>query len=433
MSYKAIVTPLTNVRKHPNADRLNLATVVGSQVVVGLHHVDGELGVYFPPDGQLSHEMCVANGLYNKSALEELGLDAASFVPGFFDIKRRVRAQKFRGEVSDGLWLPLECLSWWSNDPWKAGDVICEDPKICIKYITKATRQHGQGNKVRAVKRGEALGFPKHYDTEQFAYNYQDIPDGSIIYLTEKLHGTSGRYGLVREEFQYKHWWEKPFKWIHDFIGMPLICWNYLNGSRMVVLEHTEGAGYYGTNDFRTNAVKNLSLRKGEVIFFELVGDVAPGSPIMPHVIVPKELDDTKKQYGDTIRYRYGCENGECRLYVYRIVQFNEDGQGVELSWPQVKRRCREIGVNWVPELAGPQIIYASMDTEPWDRLKNQVEQLAKGPSVIDDSHIREGVVVRVETPDGRVYSLKHKSFVFKVLEGLVKLDDNYVDMEESS
>ena len=52
MSYKAIVTRLSNVRPHPNADRVKLATCHGNQVVIGLDSNEGDLGVYFPSDGK---------------------------------------------------------------------------------------------------------------------------------------------------------------------------------------------------------------------------------------------------------------------------------------------------------------------------------------------------------------------------------------------
>jgi hypothetical protein len=64
MSYTAVVTAV-QTRPHPGADRLQLGTVAGSQVVVGLETVDGSLGVFFPTDG---HLMCEANNLYNESA-----------------------------------------------------------------------------------------------------------------------------------------------------------------------------------------------------------------------------------------------------------------------------------------------------------------------------------------------------------------------------
>ena len=33
--YQAIITKIENIRLHPNADRLNLTTIFGDQVVIG--------------------------------------------------------------------------------------------------------------------------------------------------------------------------------------------------------------------------------------------------------------------------------------------------------------------------------------------------------------------------------------------------------------
>ena len=61
MSYQAFVCKLNNVRSHSNADRIKLATVYGTQIVVGLDNVDGGIGVYIPPDGQLTGPLCSEN------------------------------------------------------------------------------------------------------------------------------------------------------------------------------------------------------------------------------------------------------------------------------------------------------------------------------------------------------------------------------------
>lgn len=53
MSYKAFITKIS-LRPHPNADRLQLATVLGEQVVVGLGMTNNEWVVYFPENGKLS-------------------------------------------------------------------------------------------------------------------------------------------------------------------------------------------------------------------------------------------------------------------------------------------------------------------------------------------------------------------------------------------
>lgn len=64
--YKAYITELKNVRKHPNADRLQLGDCFGNTVCVSLDFFEGQIGVYFPTDGQLSEEFCEQHNLVRK-------------------------------------------------------------------------------------------------------------------------------------------------------------------------------------------------------------------------------------------------------------------------------------------------------------------------------------------------------------------------------
>jgi hypothetical protein len=439
VAYNAIITELKDVRKHPNADRLQLASCWGDQVVVGLGQKEGDIGIYFPTDGQLSDEFVTANNLYNKSTVQQLGRpDPGSY--GFFDKNRRVRAQTFRGEKSEGFWIPLDALkfavdiqpwtpAWgWPEVGWQFTE-YCKVP-ICNRYETPATRNKGGTPSQRSTKRGELVGFPKHYDTKQFRYEVEHIPVGSVVYITEKLHGTSHRVGRVCE---------KPAtRWYHRLLGQtPANQYGIVHGTRNVVLGSTSGQGFYGSDDFRERATAGLEdkLHKGEVLYGEIVGYHAPDSPIMPRVNVPKELDKTLSTYGSQITYNYGCGNGDCTFYLYRIVRYNEDGVGTELSWAQVKARAAELGIAVVPEIYLVPLLMNNASNLNLDHewLTDSVNVWAEGPSLLDPTHLREGVAVRVEAPDGRIYTLKHKSFAFKVLEGIVKLDDNSEDMEEAA
>jgi hypothetical protein len=49
----------------------------------------------------------------------------------------------------------------------------------------------------------------------------------------------------------------------------------------------------------------------------------------------------------------------------------------------------------------------------------------------LDDSHIKEGVCVRIDQFGLKPKVFKHKSFNFKVLEGIAK-DSGVVDAEEA-
>ena len=121
MAYVAYVTTLKNLRKHPNADRLQLAECFGNTVCVSMEYVADQVGVYFPTDGQLSMEFCEQNGLL------AVYVDGVNVSGGYMDAeKRNVKTIKLRGEKSDGLFLPLTCLAYTGVDidTIKVGDTI---------------------------------------------------------------------------------------------------------------------------------------------------------------------------------------------------------------------------------------------------------------------------------------------------------------------
>ena len=433
MSYTAIVTKI-QVRSHPNADKLQLGNCQGNQVVVGLDTVDGAVGIYFDTDGELSHDYCVNNNLYNNSALQRLNLPLSDH-PGFFDHKRRVRAQSFRGSKSEGIWLPLSSLSWAGNiDLLKEGDTLTEfgGHEICQKYISPATRRAlGQQNQVKTGRR-ELKQFPKHDVTKQLRFVINDIPEDAVIYITEKCHGTQGRYCNVLDEELLPKWKQllNTYLFRRGFF-QPTSTYKHFNGSKNVILERSDSrTSWYGTDDFRYNVTKDLQLRKGEVIYFEIVGWVNETSPIMPpHQVDKKSLPEVYKQFGDVINYSYSCPAGEHRMYVYKIMLMNEDGHGVDLSWPQVKQRCTELGLAHVPELH--RLMLHEVD-EHGSTLGATVAQFVEGPSTLNPNQIREGVIVRVESSLGTLY-LKQKSHDFCVLEGIIKSDDTFIDPEDLS
>lgn len=439
MSYAAVVCKIS-VRPHPNADRLQLGTCLGNQVVVGLDAKDEELGAFFPTDGQLSHEYCVENHLYTASARKRLGLPERP--AGFFGHNRRVRAQKFRQERSDGLWMPLESLLWTGvgTETLKEGDIFTEwgGYGICQKYYTPATLRAMGGQK---FKRRDAKCFPKHDDTKQFRFVADQIPEDAVIYLSEKLHGTSGRYGHIYDELPLPRWKDLLNRGL-SYAHLPTLParsgWRYLNGSKNVIIEKSDQRNnWYGTDEFRYNLTKDIRLHKGEVLYFEIVGWANEATSIMPpHDVTKTGLKEIRAQYGDQIHYTYGCPQGICRLYVYKIVIVNEDGVAWELSWPDVVRRCGELGLVHVPRLQGPltPAMFAELDgTATWrDRLREEVEMLTEGASVLSPTQIREGVVIRVESRQG-ITHIKNKQWVFGVLEGYLSEDEGFVDPEEAA
>lgn len=441
MAYNAIVTRLTNVRPHSNADKVQLATCHGNQVVIGLDSLEGHLGVYFPSDGQLSDEFCKANNLYRDAELNARKDEKG----GMFDANRRVRAQKFRGEISDGFWVPLHYFGFimvsgldvegFEFDEWKG-------VPICNKYVNPNTAKiarENQGKKTR-VSRSSVM-FKEHFDTGHFGKNIHEFEKGQHIIITEKLHGTSGRIGHVQMTRELG-WLEK----LATKFGLAINDkeWAYLNGTRRVVLGESKSANQFHDPTIRDKAMNSFkgNLRKGETVYFEIVGYESTGAAIMPSVDTTKMGDkEFTKQYGKSMAYSYGCESTQSEVYVYRMTFANEDGQSIDYAWNDVVKRCNELGVKTVPHIDTLTLseialkgIYSKGeehdDRDTQEIFSALVEHLGSGPSILDTRHIKEGVCVRIE--GGLVNkTFKFKSFEFKVLEGIVK-DSGVIDTEEA-
>ena len=474
--YKAYITALTNVRKHPNADRLLLADVFGNTVCVSTDYTEGQVGIYFPTDGQLSVEFAEKNNLLRKKD------DAGNNIGGYMDPnKRNVTAIRLRGEKSDGLFLPLSALNYCfahgdASIELRVGDVIdgcVNGHDICTKYIPRRpdpSCAHG-GNKTRKHKTPVAPLFKEHADTEQLAYNLSAFKPGDEVEITLKMHGTSQRTGHLPTLTGYK----KSFlDWLLRREGKPVYDWGYVSGTRRVVLEDYEG-GYYGDNAFREQHSKVFEgkLWKGETVYYEVVGFTTSGAPIMASAN-NKKLNDKAfiKQYGEETVFSYGCSpisnatildtkdgnfaeyvpvGPQSDIYVYRMTMTNEDGDVVEYTPDFMRYRCEQMGVKTVPVFARgkinetrdnhPYLDYhnlvagfnnssVSCDT-PGECVKYVAEQFYDGPDPIGKTHVREGVVVRIiNRPKFTAY--KHKNFSFKVLEGIIKDVATAPDMEEA-
>lgn len=449
MAYKAYITTLKNVRKHSNADRLQVGECFGNQVIVSLDYVEGQLGIYFPVDGQLSERFCAVNDLVRRK--DENG----NACGGYLDPdKRNIKALRLRGEQSDGLFMPLTALADFCKiSDLKEGDAIdvVNGEEICRKYIPRRNVARTSGkSKSGKAKANFAPTFYEHIDTAQLAYNLGQFKAGDIVELTLKMHGTSGRTGYLPLRKWKKSWLDKFLK----RQGKEYREYGYVTGTRRVVLDDTHTGGFYSDNEFRHVMANKFEgkLHKGEVVYYEIVGFVNENTPIMGSVKNSKISDKAfTKQYGPETVWSYGCDphggwaetsvapdefNGDsevhaprCEVYVYRMTQVNEDGDVVELSPDQVRMRCEQMGVKTVPVFE--RFIIPEDPVDPGEYVLRKVEEYFDGPDPIGKTHVREGVVARiVNRPNIAVY--KHKNFSFKVLEGIAKDEAIAPDMEEA-
>lgn len=448
--YRAYVTKVKNVRPAENADRLNLCEAFGNTVVVDKNVNENDLYIYFPCDGQLSLEFCLNNNLLRK-------LPDGTPSSGYMDPdKRNIIAIKLRGNKSDGLVLPLSCVSYTGillNELTEGfAFTTLNGHEICKKYIPMRQNRQGhvsEGNHVRKKKAPVAPLFIEHADTEQLAYNLNAFKPNDLIEITLKMHGTSQRTGYLPMLKGYK-------KTLLDRImrrdGTPIYEYGYVSGTRRTVLNDWEG-GFYGSNMFRKKHADFFEgkLHKGEEVYYEVVGFTDEGMPIMASASNKKLNDkDFLKKYGETTTFSYGCsctgyytygdgsydELPKSDFYVYRMTMTNEDGDVVEYTPDFMRYRCEQMGCKCVPMLWKgfiPEHPGATYDNtiSAGEWIKNIAEQYYDGPDPIGKTHVREGVVIRIlNRPKFCAY--KHKNFAFKCLEGLVKAEETAPDMEEA-
>lgn len=454
---------------HKNADRLQLTKFFGNTVIVGLDVCIGDKGVYFPSDLQLSEELCNVNNLVRKK--DENGKD----IGGYLDPeKRNVKPINLRGERSDGIFLPIHALNYCfinpdseisvvagqADDKLSVGETITvvNGHEICKKYIPTSKSGPKSAHSKSKVKFSDYVPlFAEHVDTEQLAYNLDKFHSGDHIEITLKMHGTSQRTGYLPVQKTSKQtWWQKlmriPSKTYYEY--------EYVCGTRRVVLNTFEEGGYYGNNEFREkhhNAFVG-KLHKGETVYYEVVGFTSDGKPIMSSCDNAKTKDDEfVKTYGKTTVFSYGCEDKgykeklysssygdenylireevpQSNLYVYRMTMTTEEGVVIEYTPDFMRYRCAQMGVMTVPVFT--EFILHDYDLESDDRTPGEVvrdvaERYYDGPDPVGFTHIREGVVVRIiNRPTFTCF--KHKNWFFKALEGIIKTDAVVPDIEES-
>jgi hypothetical protein len=428
------IRPLIMLDGKP-ADNICLASAAGNQVVVSKDNTEGQLGLYFPTDGQLSEEFATANGL-----VEHKDPVTGKRAGGFFGPSRKVRTQKFKGEKSDGFWCPLSLLLKVPGvDKVEAEQYLVDGfsfdvfsgIRICNKYYTPATLKRMNAALGKATNPERTNYFRKHCETEQL-FRMQSIPNGALVTITEKYHGTSGRLGFHKIVKDILRGWPMRLmvNWFnagckpHNRIPVTEEVWEVINGTRNTIV----GPGH--ANVYRKTIIKDIVLRKSETIYYEIVGFEDTGRPIMVlHQSKRTKDKEVLAKYGPDIVYSYGQRAPHCQIYVYRITMTNDDGVVTELPWSAVKSRSSELGLETVHEEI---TILWDNTVHTKEYLEDLCATLGEGGSFLDQTHPKEGVCIRVEY-DQAVHIYKAKSFLFKVLEGLAKEDENYVDVEEIS
>jgi hypothetical protein len=430
-NYQAIIAKIDQVIEIPGADNIHIAKVLGECVIVSKTWQVGMLGVFFPAGTQLSVEYAAYNNLYRD---KENNRDKEK--AGFFDNNRRVRAQPFMKVKSEGFFADLNSLEFAGDvSTLKQGNTFEEfnGKKIATKFINEKTRQQASnkaGQPGKARKKISTPLFVEHTDTGQIRHNMHRIEPGDLISIQTKKHGTSVRYTHTKVYTELPKW----KKFVNRFVPIfPEFVWDYVVGTRRVVLNTPTKEGFHGSEAYRFEWLEKLKpyMAKGMTIYGEIVG-FANNRPIMQrHSTKDLKNKDLLKKYGETMTYRYGCLDDQNDFHIYRITLTTEDGTSIDFTQKQLVEWCNSRGFKPSHDLIVP-FVYAG-DSEA---LANLVETLTEREDVLcedyhDASHISEGVIIRIDKGDTKPLFLKNKSYYFKVLEGIAQ--ENEVDLEDAS
>lgn len=433
-NYLSKIIKIDNVRPHPNAEKLDIITIDGANVIIakGLIKV-GDIMVYCATESSLNKDFLSKNNQFED---KELNVDPN--VKGYFNNKGRVRAINLRGETSRAFICHPDYLKVWQPEINinNIEDYIgiefdyVNGVEFSKKYIpfeqkVRNKERNGQSNKRnKHLKRFDRLienQFKFHIDTGFLAKNLHKIDPDDIIQISAKWHGTSSISANILVNRELK-WWEVLLK----KFGVKMVekVYGDVISSRSVIknryINREMGSGYYSV-DVWNEAHKQILplLPKGITVYYEICGYL-PNSQKM----IQKNHD-------------YGCKEGEFTIRVYRVTYTNPDGLVLEFSANQVQEWCVSMGLIPVKELyyGKAKDVYPDLDvSNHWhqnflDRLKNDKTRFFME---LDDPDCKnsvpfEGIVIRKEGLELNVWKLKtDRHYGFETAE----LDKGELDIE---
>ncbi len=426
-NYCAVVADVKSVMPLPKCDKIQGARLFGTTtVIVGLDVKPGDRGIYFPPETALAPTFLAVNNLYNKPEYGNVDPNARR---GYFEKHGRVRTIKFRGNASEGFWLPLAEFPAFAQlatvDEGTSFDEL-DGQEICWKYVPKRnpSKAYNPQKPIKKpsddIKEGQ---FRLHYDTHQLRRNAHAIQPDDIISISEKEHGTSGIFANLPIKRKL-NMVERVLKFLRLPVQLEEFEFGPVYSSRKVIKGVGANApqrpgGYYVSPIWqKVNEEIGASIPPGYTVYAEIVGYMENGGFI---------------QKG----YHYGCQPGEHKTRVYRVTITTADGKVHELTVPDVKAFCAERGLETVTfYYYGPaKGRWAYDETTPVEQWQESLVRELEGCHVGGLCHRNnnevpaEGIVVRVdENRSCRAYKLKS----FEFLERETKmLDAGEEDIEE--
>ncbi len=338
---KVTVERIRAVTRHPNADRLDLVTVRGWQVIVGRdEYKEGDLCIYVPIDSVLPVDLAHK-------------WDVAKYMRG----NMRIKTIKLRGSISQGLVVePYRATDWR-----RAGDDVTTELGI-KKWVPTGKPGRGMSAQARNPRKSTPW-FPRYTNIDHLNNNPLAFEDEDWVVVNEKRHGTNGRMGYVKKpRILLTEKLTEVFHRAKRWLGWKY-CYYKAHGRYLHVGSHNVIREYH-PQDLYWKAALTLQLTAkakvpyDHVLFYEISG---PG--------IQKGFD-------------YGVEEGDG--FIVEIIDIYDAGTGQYLSATEVASFCFRYGLAEAPPMCAGE----------WRLVKDIYETYAAGKASGAD-HIREGVVLK--------------------------------------
>lgn len=446
-NYLAKIFVIDNIKKHPDADKLQIVNVDFTEVVTGLEAKPGDVYIFIPAESKLNPDFLAYTNSFRKP---ELNRDKTR--KGFVEENLRIRCVKLRGIISAGYIIPAKELedfagiSGLEKFNGKYFDTVIDsnntEIKLIEKYIPKRninSSVNGKSAKTAKVSKIVEKQFYFSVDVDNFRRNSHKINPDTIISVSKKFHGTNfvASHVLIKKELNGLENFIvnklSKIKSIKRFLpDIKTQEYGYVFSSRRVIKsvenEVVENKQHFYDSDLWTTAGESLvkgKLPKGYSIFCEIVG------------YVPKTQGFIQKGYD------YGCPVGSYEVYVFRVTYTNSDGHVFNLDMKQSKIFCERLGLKFVDVYyfgkAGDMFPDISK-TEHWNeeflkRLEatylERYDETCKSSNKIPF----EGIVIRIEEnpfQDLEIWKLKSMLFLERETKMLDEGADDIESQEES-
>jgi len=361
----ASVQIINEIKDIPNADKVVMARVLGYECVIKKDEMKvGDLGVYFEVDSLLPE----------KPEFEFLR-----------DGKFRIKIRKFRGQVSMGLFMPLNILP---KGDYKEGDDVTDI--LGVKNYEKMLEEANDQPQKEYVPKSPIVQYLMNYAVFRkvyFLFNQKikgDWPSwisktdevrlaaepkllmhnvNRSFYITEKMDGSSATF------FAHKI---KKWKIFNSFI------YGVCSRNRWLKTSNTSSYWFVANKYDILNKLKKL---KKEIV-------------IQGEVCGPK------------------IQANKYHLSEYELYIFNIKENGRLYSVDEMINFCQEHGLKHVPVL--DKDFAASFGMKSQNEIMDEMVEMSKGKSVIYDI-LREGIVVRLNDDPKISFKVINPDFLLAV------------------